>query len=333
VTVVTDAVEDESRTVLLEVADDGVATLTLNRPHRHNAWSPVLERRFYELLGEAGRDDRVRAVVLTGAGRSFCPGVDSQRPDGIAGSAMDLTGRTSPAFTCAFRKPLIAAINGACAGLGLVQALMCDVRFAASGAKFATSFSRRGLAGEYGMTWLLPRLIGTERAMDLLISGRTIDAAEARALGLVSRVTEPGEVLTAATAYARDLAANCSPASMALIKHRNGRHQIANRDLDKPQVLHHAPPSAVTPPARPARPRISRTGSYTSTVPPRRLTTVFRVVTTPRAPVVAARAAVTSTITAIVSPTNTGAFTSTSARRKAIPVPWITPVCMTSPSA
>jgi enoyl-CoA hydratase/carnithine racemase len=217
---VTDAAEDESRAVLLDVADDGVATLTLNRPHRHNAWNPVLERRFYQLLDEAGRDDRVRAVVLTGAGRSFCPGVDSQRLDGIAGSAMDLTGRTSPAFTYAFRKPLVAAVNGACAGLGLVQALMCDVRFAARGAKFATSFSRRGLAGEYGMTWLLPRLIGTERAMDLLISGRTIDADEARSLGLVSRVTEPGEVLAAATAYARDLAANCSPASMALIKHQ-----------------------------------------------------------------------------------------------------------------
>jgi enoyl-CoA hydratase/carnithine racemase len=220
VTAVTDAAEDESRIVLLDVADDGVATLTLNRPHRHNAWNPVLERRFYQLLDEADHDDRVRAVVLTGAGRSFCPGVDSQRLDGLAGSALDLSGRTSPAFTYAFRKPLIAAINGACAGLGLVQALMCDVRFAARGARFATSFSRRGLAGEYGMTWLLPRLIGTERALDLLISGRTIDADEALSFGLVSRVMEPGEVLATATAYARDLAVNCSPASMALIKHQ-----------------------------------------------------------------------------------------------------------------
>jgi enoyl-CoA hydratase/carnithine racemase len=206
--------------VLLDVGEDGVATLTLNRPHRHNAWNPVLERRFYQLLDQADHDDRVRAVVLTGAGRSFCPGVDSQRLDGIAGTALDLTGRTSPAFTYAFRKPLIAAVNGACAGIGLVQALMCDVRFAVRGAKFATSFSRRGLAGEYGMTWLLPRLIGVERALDLLISGRTVAADEALALGLVSRVTEPGEVLAAATAYARDLAANCSPASMALIKHQ-----------------------------------------------------------------------------------------------------------------
>jgi len=220
VNALTDTAEDEASTVLLDVGDDGVATLTLNRPHRHNAWNPVLERRFYQLLTEADNDDRVRAVVLTGAGRSFCPGVDSQRLDGIAGNGMDLTGRTSPSVTYAFRKPLIAAVNGACACLGLVQALMCDVRFAARGAKFATSFSRRGLAGEYGMTWLLPRLIGTERAMDLLISGRTIDADEALALGLVSRVTEPGEALAAATAYARDLAASCSPTSMALIKHQ-----------------------------------------------------------------------------------------------------------------
>lgn len=217
---VADVVEDEASTVLLGVGEDGVATLTLNRPHRHNAWNPVIERRFYHLLAEADRDDRVRAVVLTGAGRTFCPGVDSQRLDGVAGSRLDLTGRTSPAFTYAFRKPLIAAVNGACAGLGLVQALMCDVRFAARGAKFATSFSRRGLAGEYGMTWLLPRLIGAERALDLLISGRTFDADEALALGLVSRVTGPGEALAAATGYARDLAANCSPTSMAMIKHQ-----------------------------------------------------------------------------------------------------------------
>ena len=212
--------EDGLSTVLLEVGADGVATLTLNRPERHNAWNPVMERRFYELLGQADHDENIRAVVLTGAGRSFCPGMDSQRLDNIAGAPMDLAGRTSPAFTYAFRKPLIAAINGACAGLGLVQALMCDVRFAASSAKFATAFSRRGLPGEYGLTWLLPRMIGLGHAMDLLISGRAVDADEARALGLIGRVTEPGGVVAAATAYARDVAANCSPASMAMIKHQ-----------------------------------------------------------------------------------------------------------------
>ena len=212
--------DEERASVLLEVGGDGVARLTLNRPERRNAWNPILERRFYQLLDQADADPAVRVVVLTGAGRSFCPGVDSQRLDNLAGQAMNLSGRISPAYTLAFRKPLIAAINGACAGLGLVQALMCDVRFAARGAKFATSFSRRGLAGEYGITWLLPRLIGTENALDLLISGRTFDADEAKALGVVSRVVEPDDVIEAATAYARDLAANCSPSSMALIKHQ-----------------------------------------------------------------------------------------------------------------
>ncbi|WP_395106236.1 enoyl-CoA hydratase-related protein [Actinomadura sp. SCN-SB] len=231
-----DMVEDEASTVLLDVGVDGVATLTLNRPQRNNAWNPVLERRFYQLLAEADRDDRVRAVVLTGAGRSFCPGVDSRRLDGIAGAPMDLSGRTSPVVTHAFRKPLIAAINGACAGLGLVQALMCDVRFAARGAKFATSFSRRGLAGEYGMTWLLPRMIGVERAMDLLLSGRAFDADEALTLGLVSRVTEREEVVAAATAYARDLAANCSPTSMAMIKHQ----VLTDLDATFEQAMRHA---------------------------------------------------------------------------------------------
>ncbi len=220
--------QEHRDTVLLDVGDDAVATVTLNRPERRNGWTPGLERRFYELLDQADADPAVRAVILTGAGRSFCPGVDSERLDTLAGSAMDLTGRTSPAYTYAFRKPLIAAINGACAGIGLVQALMCDVRFAARGTKFSTAFARRGLAGEYGITWLLPRMIGVERALDLLISGRTFDADEAQAMGLVSHVLEADQLLDAARAYARDLVAHCSPASMAMIK-----HQVLT-DLDAP---------------------------------------------------------------------------------------------------
>jgi enoyl-CoA hydratase/carnithine racemase len=113
---------------------------------------------------------------------------------------------------------MIAAINGACAGVGLMQALNCDVRFAARGAKFTTAYARRGLPAEYGSSWLLPRLIGVEHALDLLLSGRVFDADEAKALGLVSRVTEPADVLTEARAYATDLAANCSPRSMAAIR-------------------------------------------------------------------------------------------------------------------
>jgi enoyl-CoA hydratase/carnithine racemase len=195
-----------------------VAVFTLNRPERRNGWNPQLEASYFDLLDRADRDPGVRAAILTGAGTSFCPGVDAQRLSAIAGQPMDMTGRRSPVRPWAFRKPLIAAINGGCAGMGLMQALLCDLRFAARGAKFSTAFARRGLAGEFGMTWLLPRLVGLEAATDLLLSARTFDADEALALGLVSRVVEPDELLPAARAYARDLTRYCSPTSMAMIR-------------------------------------------------------------------------------------------------------------------
>jgi enoyl-CoA hydratase/carnithine racemase len=115
-------------------------------------------------------------------------------------------------------KPLIAAINGPCAGIGLVQALMCDIRFAAGGVKFTTAFARRGLVAEHGISWMLPRLVGPARAMDLLLSARVLLAEEACDLGLVNRVLPPEELLDATLDYARDLARNCSPASMAAMK-------------------------------------------------------------------------------------------------------------------
>jgi enoyl-CoA hydratase/carnithine racemase len=179
------------------VGDDGVAVITLNRPDRRNGWNPQMEARYFS---------------------TFCPGVDTGRLDAIAGQPMNQSGRRTPARPWALRKPLIAAINGGCAGMGLVQALLCDIRFAARGAKLTTAFARRGLAGEFGATWLLPRLIGLENAMDLMLSGRVFDADEALRLGLVSRVVEPTELMTQARAYAADIAANCSPLSLALIR-------------------------------------------------------------------------------------------------------------------
>jgi enoyl-CoA hydratase/carnithine racemase len=120
--------------------------------------------------------------------------------------------------TTSIPKPVIAAVNGACAGIGMVQALMCDIRFAAAGAKFTTAFSRRGLIAEYGMSWLLPRLVGTSNAMDVLLSGRVFLAEEAHAMGMVNGVV-PGEKLLEHTiAYASDLAANVSPTSMKVMK-------------------------------------------------------------------------------------------------------------------
>jgi enoyl-CoA hydratase/carnithine racemase len=159
-------------------------------------------------------------VVLTGSGDSFCPGVDSERLEQVAGTQWTQDGRRSPARAWALRKPMVAAINGGCAGIGLVQALLCDVRFAARGARLSTAFTRRGLAGEYGITWLLPRLIGVAAATDLLISGRTVDADEAAALGLVNRVVDRDELLAEAAAYAAEIAARCAPTSLALLRHQ-----------------------------------------------------------------------------------------------------------------
>lgn len=206
--------------VTVEIGEDGVTLVTLNRPERRNGWNPEMEARYFSVLELLDRDPRARVLVVTGAGTTFCPGVDTGRLDSLAGKGMDVSGRRSPARAWAVRKPMVAAINGACAGMGLVQALLCDVRFAARGAKFTTAFARRGLAGEYGMTWLLPRLVGTGNAADLLLSGRVFDADEARSLGMVNQVLEPGELVPAARAYAADIAANCSPTSLALIRHQ-----------------------------------------------------------------------------------------------------------------
>ncbi len=206
--------------VLYDVDTDGVATVILNRPARMNAWNDAMEMRYFDVLDDADADPAVRAIVVTGAGRGFCPGKDMADLEVVSkGPGEDHSWRTRPmTHGLTVRKPMIAAINGGCAGIGLVQALVCDVRFASSGAKLATSFARRGLPAEFASSWLLTRLIGTGRAMDLLLSARTVTADEALRLGLVNWVCEPDEMLPAALAYARDLASNCAPSSMAAIK-------------------------------------------------------------------------------------------------------------------
>lgn len=220
---------DDDDLVLTEVDADGVATFTLNRPERRNAWTVAMENRYFDVLAAADADPAVRAAVLTGAGASFCPGMDMGHLDKVAGHrGVDLSGRRPHYVPRLFRKPLIAAINGPCAGIGLIQALMCDVRFAARGARFSTAFARRGLGAEYATSWILPRYVGVGNALDLLLSSRVFESDEARELGLVNKVTEPDQVLSAAREYARDLAVNCSPSAMAVI-----RHQVL-ADLDAP---------------------------------------------------------------------------------------------------
>jgi enoyl-CoA hydratase/carnithine racemase len=208
--------------VVQKTVQDGVAVLTLNRPARLNAWTGEMERLYFGLLEECASREDVRVVVVTGAGRGFCAGADMQDLQALgenglpaAPSAAD---RRPQTFPLSIPKPIVAAINGACAGIGLVQALMCDIRFAAEGAKLTTAFSRRGLVAEHGISWILPRLVGPARALDLLLSGRVVLAGEAVELGLVNRALAPEKLLEETLAYARELASRCSPASMATMK-------------------------------------------------------------------------------------------------------------------
>src|SRR5688500_12400612 len=212
--------------VLYDVAD-GIATLTLNRPDRLNAWTGGLARRYYDLLDQAAADQDVRVIVVTGAGKGFCAGADMESLQGNEEADADAAGVSGDRLIwhpTTIHKPIIAAINGACAGIGFCAALMCDLRFAAAGAKFTTAFVRRGLIAEHGSSWMLPRLIGHARALDLLYSGRVFLAEEAREMGIVNQVFAPDELLDKTREYARDLIDHCSPKSMATIKAEIYRH-------------------------------------------------------------------------------------------------------------
>jgi enoyl-CoA hydratase/carnithine racemase len=221
---VADPGQDEA--VIYEVTASGVAVMTLNRPDRLNTWGGDIASAFYAGLDRAEEDQAVRVIVLTGRGKAFCAGAQLGSMGNVSqaiektdeGKLASLIGDRQPQHLTTLCKPVIAAINGSCVGIGLTQALMCDVRFAAAGAKFAASFARRGLIAEYGISWILPRLTGWGVALDLLLSGRTFLADEAAQLGLVKEVVPPEQLMTRAMAYAEDIAQNCSPASMAVIK-------------------------------------------------------------------------------------------------------------------
>lgn len=209
--------------VLIEHRDPGIALITLNRPERLNAWNGPLATSYFELLDQAAADPAVKVIVVTGAGRGFCAGADMDTLQGIgassgSGGAESAAGGRPQYHTTLIPKPVIAAVNGACAGIGMVQALMCDIRFAAAGAKFTTAFARRGLIAEYGMSWVLPRLVGQARALDLLFSGRVFLAEEAAQMGLVNEVVAPESLLDRALEYAAELATFASPTSMAVMK-------------------------------------------------------------------------------------------------------------------
>jgi enoyl-CoA hydratase/carnithine racemase len=222
---------------ILYEAKDRVATVTLNRPEKLNAWTGVMGREVRQAMDEAARDESVRVIILTGAGRGFCAGADMQLLSGIvdAGTVRESDERPARSASAAdasmradFRgpyayfptvpKPIIAALNGATAGLGLVIALYCDLRIAADAAVFTTAFSRRGLIAEHGVSWMLPRLVGLQHGLDLLLSARKISAAEALAMGLVSQVRPAATLMDDVRAYARDLADLVSPRSIRVMK-------------------------------------------------------------------------------------------------------------------
>src|SRR5271167_1618573 len=216
---------------------DRIATITLNRPDKLNAWTAVMEHEVRAAMAAAESDENVRVIVLTGAGRGFCAGADMSLLSTVATKGLDAAQRAQAvqsgggasegtradfqkkySYFPALSKPVIAAVNGPAVGLGLVIALYCDLRFASDAARFSTAFARRGLIAEYGMAWMLPRLVGHANALDLLFSARMIDAAEAFRMGLATQVYPQEAFQEKVREYAADVASNVSPRSLRVIK-------------------------------------------------------------------------------------------------------------------
>ena len=234
------------QSIIYEIKE-GVGLITLNRPDRLNAWNHEIETELREVMSEASIDGDVKAVVITGAGRGFCAGADMSDLSDSTGEDSDSLRESQRArlqyaptegqlelpsdysmrytYFTGTPKPVIAAINGPCAGLGLVMSLFCDVRFASDKAVFTTAFARRGLIAEHGIDWILPRVVGLPNALDLLLSARKFDATEAKDMGLVSKVCPHEDLMSTVMAYAKDLATMVSPRSMRVMKEQVYRTQ------------------------------------------------------------------------------------------------------------
>lgn len=234
-------------TELIEQLDDGVLTLTLNRPDRLNAWTQVMEDEFRGAIESAAIDAQVRAIVVTGAGRGFCAGADmavleagvaggisARQVEGSvpAGSTSGLEANYAHRFSYLLRvpKPIFAAINGPVAGIGLCMTLFCDFRYMAAGQKLTTAFARRGLIAEHGSSWMLSRLVGVTHALDLLFSARTVLTEEAAALGLVRALPLDG-FLPAVKERAATLVRESSPRSIGIMKRQV--YDALLQDLDQ----------------------------------------------------------------------------------------------------
>lgn len=223
-------------TQILETLNEGVLTLTLNRPERLNAWTPVMQAELETAIRAAGENTDVRCIIVTGAGRGFCAGADMNHlqdiqsdTDAGAKSATASVARSAPTglektydgrfgYLYACPKPIIAVINGPCAGIGLIFALFADMRFAAEDAKFTTAFAQRGLIAEHGIGWLLPRLVGEANALDLLFTARVFKGDEAADLGLVNKALPSNELMPHVMDLASHLSKMVSPRSVAVMK-------------------------------------------------------------------------------------------------------------------
>jgi len=222
--------------------EDPVAVITMNRPDNLNAFTTRMLAEIRHALAEAEKDERVVGIVLTGAGRGFCAGMDMNALNDMSSGGRrgpeDLSAlaakpgnpdmgdefTTTYAYLLAIQKPLLAAINGACAGVGFCFALLCDMRFVERQAKFSAAFSQRGLVAEHGASWILPRLIGPGRALDILWSSRRFDGVEAEKLGLAERLCDTGDSVKAAKEYIQMLAASAAPISLKVMKQQVYRH-------------------------------------------------------------------------------------------------------------
>jgi enoyl-CoA hydratase/carnithine racemase len=206
-----------------------IATITYNRPEKMNAWTPRMFDELRTAIQDADTDVNIGAIVITGAGRAYCAGADMSGLNRIAQAGGQLgrdeqervpdgddMGRFS--FMLNVKKPIIGAINGPAVGMGFANALYCDIRIASEHARMGLIFTRRGLAIEFGSSWMLPRIIGVANAVDLALTGRLIDAQEAFRMGLVSRVVAHGELMPAVRALAADVATQCSPLGISYAK-------------------------------------------------------------------------------------------------------------------
>ena len=229
-------------TILYEV-DDPVATITLNRPEAMNAWTNRMDHEIRDAVAKASADPAVVGIIITGAGRAFCAGADMKLLSNIssgnessndagaavaegeaaAGSNDDFDGRFP--FLMTTPKPIIAAINGAVAGMAFPFSLCCDLRVGTEKSLFLTAFAQRGLIAEWGLGWLLPKLVGPSVALDLLMSSRRVNRAEAKDLGLLNHlVDDPDELLPWCRNYVTELAEKCSPTSIAIMKQQVYSH-------------------------------------------------------------------------------------------------------------